>query len=353
MKQSIYIILFHLLSNTILVAQCFEPDASIWLDTWVSCETSSNPKSEYGESHWIQYDFGSIRTLSKSWVWNTNDPARLDQGFNQVKIDYSKDGQDWTYWGEMNFPKAEGKAVYGGFQGPDLMNIEARYILLTVISNHGDTNCTGIAEIKFNLLPGSSEGVVIPTCPTLTAVEEVTLEEITSTEVFLFWEYDLEGTSGIYFVFEYRELGGDWMEIETEDLEVFLDELAPGTQYEYRIVTECGEEIIYSEIRSFTTLPDEITDTEDVAINEDRLRLFPNPTRSIVVMQYRSNEGGNLDYFITNTQGKVLQRGSKMLSPGLNQVMIDSSILPPGVYFVNTKSRKAQNQSIAKFVRIP
>ena len=65
-------------------------------------------------------------------------------------------GQTWVYWGEMNFPIAAGDAIYSGFSGPDLMGIQAQYILLTAISNHGDPNCAGFTEIKFNLVPGDS-----------------------------------------------------------------------------------------------------------------------------------------------------------------------------------------------------
>ncbi|MEM7374608.1 MAG: discoidin domain-containing protein [Bacteroidota bacterium] len=128
-------------------------DASIWLDPWVSCTPTANPITKYGNSHWIHYDFGSVRTLSKSWIWNTNDPQKLNQGFKKVSIDYSEDGETWTHYGEMNFPKAEGKAVYGGFAGPDLVGVKARYMLLTALSNHGDPACSGITEVKFNLLP--------------------------------------------------------------------------------------------------------------------------------------------------------------------------------------------------------
>jgi len=160
----LFIALIFSFSTTLSAQDCFTPDASIWLNTWTSCQKSQNPKDAYGNTHWIQYNFGEIRTLSKSWVWNSNDPEKLDQGFNQVKIDYSTDGESWEYWGEMTFPKAEGEAIYGGFPGPDLVGIEAQFVLITVESTHG-ADCAGIAEIKFNLLPGFAEGadVVVDT----------------------------------------------------------------------------------------------------------------------------------------------------------------------------------------------
>lgn len=261
MKHSILIIFLNLIIINSFSAQCFDPDASIWLDTWTSCQESPNPKEDYGMTHWIQYDFGAERKLSKSWVWNANDPSKLDQGFNLVKIDHSTDGITWTYWGEMNFPKAEGTAIYGGFPGPDLMNIEARFVLITVINNHGDPNCAGIAEVKFNLLPGGE--LIDPEDPPCAAIEEFEVEELTETEALIFWEYGGDDDE-IFFVFEYRTIDGEWMEIETEEPEAFLEDLEPSQEYEFRIGVECGEDLIFSEIDLFTTLGEECAAVEEI-----------------------------------------------------------------------------------------
>ncbi len=256
MKNLIALIIINFLTLPLVFpqSQCFEPDAKIWLDSWASCEKSLNPKAEYGQTHWIQYDLGTIRKLSKTWVWNTNDPGKLNQGFKKIKVDYSVDGQNWEYWGEMEFPKAEGKAVYGGFSGPDLMNIEAQYILLTAISNHGHPSCYGFAEIKFNLLPEINlDSIPNQGNEECEAVEEVYLEELTDTEALLFWDYEL-GPEGNTFIFAYRQAGTeDWTTIETEDYEVFLENLQPATQYEYGIIVLCEDEYYESEIWTFTT----------------------------------------------------------------------------------------------------
>lgn len=151
--MKIFTIISFLLISVFGYSQNFEPDASIWKDPWISCQKIISPKSDYGISHWIQYDLGHVRKLSKTWVWNVNDPEKLDQGFRQVKIDYSRNGINWTYFGEMTFPKGEGRAIYGGFEGPDLLDIEARFVLLTVVDTYGEGDCAGITEIKFNLRP--------------------------------------------------------------------------------------------------------------------------------------------------------------------------------------------------------
>jgi len=119
----------------------------------MSCQTSQNPVGEYGRTHWIQYDLGQSLPLSTTRIWNINDPDQLDIGFNTVQVDYSENGEEWQHWGSMRFPRANGEAIYGGFQGPDLQGIEARYVVFTVIDTHGDGDCAGLTEVKFNLRP--------------------------------------------------------------------------------------------------------------------------------------------------------------------------------------------------------
>ena len=138
---------------------CFQADRSIWDNPWLSCESRPNPKQDYGESHWIMYDFSEIRNLSKTRIWNINDPNILDQGFKNVQIDYSVDGANWTYWGSFSFEKGTGEAIYSGFEGPDLNGISAQFILITLIDSYGTNSCAGFTEIKFYLLPGYEEGV--------------------------------------------------------------------------------------------------------------------------------------------------------------------------------------------------
>ena len=135
------------------VAQNFTADASIWESPWMSCSTSENPNSRRGNSHWIMYDLGLVRNLSKSWIWNVNDPQNLNTGFRTVAVDYSNDGTNWTQQTQMTFPRGTGSAVYSGFAGPDLYGVSARFVLFTVIDTYGDGSCAGIAEVKFNLSP--------------------------------------------------------------------------------------------------------------------------------------------------------------------------------------------------------
>ncbi|MEL7378319.1 MAG: fibronectin type III domain-containing protein, partial [Bacteroidota bacterium] len=246
-------------------AQCFTADATIWQNTWASCTPSSNPKSAYGTSHWIQYDLGQERRLSKSWVWNTNDPQELDRGFKDVHIDYSLDGQNWTYWGSMTFPQGTGTAVYGGFPGPDLVGIQARYILITAIDNYGDGACYGLAEVKFNLLPyppGSSPDGTYENCRPVTNPDAFVEGP---SQVTLTWE-PIEEIEN--YLVEYRLLGTEeWIIALDNYSEAYLEDLIPLETYEYRITSLCFSEMSEPVTGTFTLSEDALCPQgEDVAI---------------------------------------------------------------------------------------
>nr|WP_297915043.1 discoidin domain-containing protein [uncultured Allomuricauda sp.] len=95
MKQ-ILPFLFFLVTLYMANAQCTSPEMTIWQNTWQSCQTLENPNTNRSAGHWIQYDLGSERVISKVHVWNTNDPTQLENGFRSVTVDYSNDGVNWT-----------------------------------------------------------------------------------------------------------------------------------------------------------------------------------------------------------------------------------------------------------------
>lgn len=401
MKKILFNILVFLFvtNSSYAQSQCFEPDANIWKDTWASCQKTANPNLEYANSHWIQYDLGTARNLSKTWVWNTNDPTKLNQGFKLVTIDYSNDGENWTHWGQMNFPKANGQAVYGGFAGPDLQTIKARYVLITALSNHGHGTCAGLAEIKFNLLPSDDPGTPIreedeeegeedeiadedgdeeeededeeeeeaddfeeeedfddeenedANCEEVAALEiEI---EIDDNEAFIFWE--APGDQDFFFI-QYGPEGSDEFEMEElEEPELFIEDISPFFGYEFQIGFECDNEIIWSESilvegevgnRVLTSIPQLIAPTEL------RVNIFPNPTQGKFSFQYHSSNTDILQYTISNVEGKIILQQEYALESGLNTLPIDLSNMPDGVYFlnaINTRSGQVVNRSILMY----
>ena len=121
-------------------------------DNWLSCTEEISPNPARGSGHWILYDFGYNYELSSMYVWNYNVAAHTNRGIKDVYIDYSVDGNTWTELAYTQFQEADGTNSYSGFYGPDFNGEIARYVLITVISNWGDPSCSGLAEIRFDII---------------------------------------------------------------------------------------------------------------------------------------------------------------------------------------------------------
>lgn len=137
----------------IVAEACVAPDATIWNNPWLSCQTTANPNTSRGASHWIRYDLGAAYKLDKMHVWNVNKVGESDKGLKEVVIDYSLNGTTWTQLGNFQFPQGTAEAIYAGFEGANFNGISARYVLITAISNWGAASCSGISDVKFNIAP--------------------------------------------------------------------------------------------------------------------------------------------------------------------------------------------------------
>lgn len=134
-----------------LCSQCY-PDrhSTDWFDSWVSCQESPSPNPANKAGHWIVYDLKDRYSIDKIKIWNINDPSHLDWGIRLCKVEYSGNYVDWFEAGELSLEKGTGKTYYEGMDWQDLRMPEARYILITALSNYGKEACYGFAEIKFS-----------------------------------------------------------------------------------------------------------------------------------------------------------------------------------------------------------
>ncbi|WP_345075307.1 discoidin domain-containing protein [Flavivirga amylovorans] len=150
-KLYTHILITFIFISPAISAQCY-PDrhSTSWYDSWISCETSPNPNSAYGQTHWIMYDFGYEYELRESKFWNANEPKNLNYGINDYNLDYSLDGVSWTNLGAFNMTQATGSSTYEGEEGPDFNYTKARYVLITPTSNFGG-DCYSLSEMKVNI----------------------------------------------------------------------------------------------------------------------------------------------------------------------------------------------------------
>ncbi len=143
---------FAIIAGLNVSGQCY-PDRhnTSWNEGWISCETRPNPNPIRGNSHWIMYDFGHKYKVRHFKLWNINDPQRLNDGFQQVSIDYSKDGSSWTHLNTYTLAKASGTSTYEGQYMGSFGGDSARYVIITGLTNWGG-NCSGIAEVQIETL---------------------------------------------------------------------------------------------------------------------------------------------------------------------------------------------------------
>lgn len=124
--------------------------------SWLSCNPSDNPNTSRNRSHWIKYDLGNRHRLINAHIWNYNVAHQTSSGFEQVVIDISEDGSNWTEIGSYFWPLATGDTQYSGFLGPDFGEMHARYVLITSLDD--TLSCRGLTKIAFKAIICPSTG---------------------------------------------------------------------------------------------------------------------------------------------------------------------------------------------------
>jgi F5/8 type C domain-containing protein len=97
------------------------------------------------EPTYIQFEFDDSYELEEMWVWNFNDWFFIG-GANEVTIEYSENGTDWTVFGNVECAEATGKDDYTVNTIIALEGIQARYVRLTILSTRG---WLGLSEVRF------------------------------------------------------------------------------------------------------------------------------------------------------------------------------------------------------------
>jgi len=106
---------------------------------------------------WIEYEFDKVYKLHEMWVWNANQLVEpfVGYGFNDVTIEFSANGTDYTTLGATHqFAQAPGADGYAHTTTIDFAGATARYVRLTANSAWGAVLPQySLSEVRFFYIP--------------------------------------------------------------------------------------------------------------------------------------------------------------------------------------------------------
>jgi hypothetical protein len=121
---------------------------------------------------------------------------------------------------------------------------------------------------------------------------------------------------------------GEWIDVTPNDNPYTLENLTPGTSYEWQVQGICeGEELTdWSATASFTT-----PSTVSVLDAEATLAIYPNPNNGMFNIEF-SNIEGNATYQLIDARGSIVETNNINVSNG--ETMSFNHNLKAGTYFV-------------------
>ncbi len=293
-------------------------------NAWLSCYTLESPNPTRGESHWVMYDLKGSFELHEVQIWNLNDGGDVSQGMQDIAIDVSIDGENWTEAAAITLAPAPASGYFTGAPVADLSGVPGRYILITGVTNHGG-ECYGLSEVKINLqsasLPISLVDFKAECGPSAGDVE---LSWTTSSEV-----------NNDYYQVQTSTDNETW----TDVAEVTGLNLIEENNYSYSI--SGSNALSYYRLVQVdydgteTVLPVELAD----CTSEDELFVIaPNPVVNSTRISYLPMSGNDIQVSVVNAQGKLVT--SKTIS-NQNQDMLnfdlDMENWIPGTYMLKIK----------------
>ncbi len=171
---------------------------------------------------------------------------------------------------------------------------------------------------------------------------------ITGTTADLTWNLV---SCAIGYKLEYRVTGTtNWtvIQINTNTAAYQLTGLSLSTSYEWKVVTKCGPGVIsaYSSFSGFTTAPLR-SNNEPAAGNRDVLTVHPNPVAEFMHLAYAAASDGHALLTIQNAMGQVIYSKDIIITDGLYEDEISTSLFATGIYLV-----KVEQAGSIRFVKI-
>ncbi len=114
---------------------------------WITAKNPAKPV-------WLRYDFDKVYKLYQLLVWNSNNENELElnYGLQNVTIEYTSDGTDWTKLGDYVFNQATATEDYEYNTVIDFGGITAQSVKITAQDTYGGSKY-GLAELRFLYIP--------------------------------------------------------------------------------------------------------------------------------------------------------------------------------------------------------
>lgn len=100
----------------------------------------------------VEFDLGAVFQVASMRVWNYNEATNglMSRGVALANIEIATELDDYsTHLADVGFAMAPG-TLSDFSETIDLSNVEARFIRLTVLGNHGDASFAGLSEVQFD-----------------------------------------------------------------------------------------------------------------------------------------------------------------------------------------------------------
>ena len=108
-------------------------------------------------SAWLMYEFDGVKQLDTMHLWNSNSAAEpaIGWGIQDVVIEYSTDGENWTVLEDANhFNRAPGLPSYNQFDVVEFNRVPAKYVKINIIDNYSLFMIAyAVSEVQFFAIP--------------------------------------------------------------------------------------------------------------------------------------------------------------------------------------------------------
>ncbi len=279
-------------------SQCINNGSDqFWSENWISCDSLSNPTNPGVSNFWILYDLSQIYLIDSLHLYNLNTADTLN-GVRDFELHSSFDGITWDSQGAYTCPMASNTAGYSGTNITLQHSFQARYVVLTALSNYGG-DCYGLSEVIL--------GVDTVSCRLFTP--SLSIEYNLCSEQFNLAVDNLDSFSSVQFKWSN---GAETSSIQSSDEGVY-HVIASDPSCTQIIETDVSKPAIReSGWASGEIIPDgsflfaNPLFTSGLAKNSDRIHLY-NPSSVVLEQEFVVQKGSNFSIAIIDCENQPEQ----------------------------------------------